>query len=375
VRRVALSKLCHSHFDARLPIARAMDDVRVLVTGGAGYIGTHACVQLLLAGASVVAIDNFDNSCAEAVERVRAIVGERRAARLTFRECDCRDAEALEDVFATCGTVRAVIHFAGLKAVGESVAKPLLYYENNIRSTLTLCETMARHGCKTLCFSSSATVYGEPASVPCTEDFPTAALNPYGRTKLFIEHILSDLQKSDGEWRVALLRYFNPVGAHESGTLGEDPKGIPNNLMPFVQQVAVGRRPELSVFGNDYPTKDGTGRRDYIHVVDLADGHVAAVKKLTTDPNAGLITVNLGTGTSTSVLELVAAFEKASGKKIPCKMVARREGDAAEVYGATQKAFEVLGWRAKRTIEDCCKDQWKWASANPYGYLGKPDDE
>jgi UDP-glucose 4-epimerase len=218
-------------------------------------------------------------------------------------------------------------------------------------------------------------VYGEPASVPCTEDFPTAALNPYGRTKLFIEHILSDLQKSDGEWRVALLRYFNPVGAHESGTLGEDPKGIPNNLMPFVQQVAVGRRPELNVFGNDYPTKDGTGRRDYIHVVDLADGHVAAVKKLTTDPNAGLITVNLGTGTSTSVLELVAAFEKASGKKIPCKMVARREGDAAEVYGATQKAFEVLGWRAERTIEDCCKDQWKWASANPYGYLGKPDDE
>jgi UDP-glucose 4-epimerase len=220
--------------------AIAMDDVRVLVTGGAGYIGSHTCVQLLLAGASVVAIDNFDNSCAEAVARVRAIVGERRAARLTFRECDCRDAEALEDVFATCGTVRAVIHFAGLKAVGESVAKPLLYYENNIRSTLTLCETMARHGCKTLCFSSSATVYGEPASVPCTEDFPTAALNPYGRTKLFIEHILSDLQKSDGEWRVALLRYFNPVGAHESGTLGEDPKGIPNNLMPFVQQVAVG---------------------------------------------------------------------------------------------------------------------------------------
>ena len=347
---------------------------RVLVTGGAGYIGSHTCVQLLESGATVVVVDNLDNSCVEALNRVRAIVGEAHSARLTFHEVDCCDEAALEGVFAASERFDAVIHFAGLKAVGESVAKPMMYYRNNILSTLVLCEVMARHGCKTIIFSSSATVYGEPASVPCTEDFPTAALNPYGRTKLFIEHILSDLYVSDKEWKVALLRYFNPVGAHASGTLGEDPKGIPNNLMPFVQQVAVGRRPELSVFGNDYPTKDGTGRRDYIHVVDLADGHVAAVNKLTSDPNAGLITVNLGTGTSTSVLELVAAFEKASGKTIPCKIVARRPGDAAEVYGATEKAFQVLGWRAKRTIEDCCIDQWKWASSNPYGYAGKADD-
>jgi len=347
---------------------------RVLVTGGAGYIGSHTCVRLLESGASVVVVDNFDNSCAEALRRVRAIVGDEKSEKLTFHEVDCCDQTALERVFETCGDVDAVIHFAGLKAVGESVAKPMMYYRNNIVSTLVLCEVMAKYGCKTIIFSSSATVYGEPASVPCTEDFPTAALNPYGRTKLFIEHILSDLYASDKEWKVALLRYFNPVGAHESGTLGEDPKGIPNNLMPFVQQVAVGRRPELNVFGNDYPTKDGTGRRDYIHVVDLADGHVAAVNKLTSDPDAGLITVNLGTGKSTSVLELVAAFEKASGKTIPCKIVARRPGDAAEVYGATEKAFQVLGWRANRTIEDCCIDQWKWASSNPYGYAGQADD-
>jgi len=350
-------------------------NVNVLVTGGAGYIGSHTCVQLLNAGASVVVVDNFDNSCAEALNRVRAIVGEEKSARLTFHEVDCCDREALDRAFEASGKVDAVIHFAGLKAVGESVAKPMKYYDNNITSTLVLCEIMAKRGCKNLIFSSSATVYGEPASVPCTEDFPTAALNPYGRTKLFIEHILSDLYVSDKTWKVALLRYFNPVGAHASGTLGEDPKGIPNNLMPFVQQVAVGRRPELNVFGNDYPTKDGTGRRDYIHVVDLADGHVAAVKKLCTDPDAGLITVNLGTGKSTSVLELVEAFEKASGKKIPCKIVDRRPGDAAEVYGATEKAFKVLGWRAERTIEDCCVDQWKWASTNPYGYAGKPTDE
>jgi UDP-glucose 4-epimerase len=347
----------------------------VLVTGGAGYIGSHTCVQLLSAGATVIVVDNYDNSCEEALNRVKAIVGEEASKRLTYYEADCCDKATLDGVFAKSGKIDAVIHFAGLKAVGESVAKPMRYYDNNISSTLVLCETMAKYGCKNIIFSSSATVYGEPATVPCTEEFPTAALNPYGRTKLFIEHILSDLYVSDKEWKVALLRYFNPVGAHASGTLGEDPKGIPNNLMPFVQQVAVGRRPELSVFGNDYPTADGTGRRDYIHVVDLADGHVAAVKKLTTDPDAGLITVNLGTGKSTSVLELVKAFEKASGKEIPCKIVGRRPGDAAEVYAKTDKAFEVLGWRAERTIEDCCVDQWKWASQNPYGYLGKPDDE
>ena len=353
--------------------------MRVLVTGGAGYIGSHTCVRLLDAGYDVVVVDNYDNSCAIALDRVRAIVGDAVSARLSAHEVDCCDADALEEVFATYdgrGGVDAVIHFAGLKAVGESVAKPMRYYSNNITSTLVLCDVMARHGCKKIIFSSSATVYGEPATVPCTEDFPTAALNPYGRTKLFIEHILTDLYKSDEAWDVAILRYFNPVGAHASGTLGEDPKGIPNNLMPFVQQVAVGRRPELSVFGTDYPTQDGTGRRDYIHVVDLADGHVAAVKKLTDSVSkAGLITVNLGTGKSTSVLELVAAFEKASGKTIPMKMVDRRPGDAAEVYAKTDKAFEVLGWRAERTIEDCCIDQWKWASTNPYGYAGKEDAE
>ena len=349
---------------------------RIVVTGGAGYIGSHTCVRLLDHGHEVVVVDNYDNSCATALERVRAIVGASASARLSAHEVDCCDRDALDAVFATCGDVDAVIHFAGLKAVGESVRLPMRYYENNIASTLALCEVMARHGCKKIIFSSSATVYGEPATVPCTEDFPTSALNPYGRTKLFIEHILTDLYTSDNEWDVAILRYFNPVGAHASGTLGEDPKGIPNNLMPFVQQVAVGRRPELSVFGNDYPTKDGTGRRDYIHVVDLADGHVAAVNKLTdTTVKAGLITVNLGTGTSTSVLELVAAFEKASGKTIPMKMVGRRPGDTAEVYAKTDKAFEVLGWRAERTIEDCCVDQWRWASANPYGYAGKEDAE
>jgi len=229
---------------------------------------------------------------------------------------------------------------------------------------------MERAGCKSIIFSSSATVYGEPATVPCTEDFPTAALNPYGRTKLFIEHMLTDLQASDAQWQVVLLRYFNPVGAHPSGRIGEDPKGIPNNLMPFVQQVAVGRRPQLSVYGDDYPTSDGTGKRDYIHVMDLADGHVAALCKVRKDEDCGCITINLGTGTSTSVLELVNSFAKASGKEIPMQIVARRPGDAAEVYAKTDRALEVLGWSAKNSIEQCCIDQWKWASENPYGYGG-----
>jgi len=289
------------------------------------------------------------------------------AANITFHDCDILDKAKLDKAFGA-QRVDAVIHFAGLKAVGESVAAPMKYYSNNIVGTVVLVEVMQKHGCRAIIFSSSATVYGEPASVPCTEDFPTAALNPYGRTKLFIEHILGDLQASDPAWQVVLLRYFNPVGAHPSGRIGEDPKGIPNNLMPYVQQVAVGRRAELSVYGDDYPTPDGTGKRDYIHVMDLADGHVAALRKVRADAGCGCITVNLGTGTSTSVLELVAAFGAAAGKEIPMKIVARRPGDAAEVYGATGKAKAVLGWEAKHSIEDCCRDQWKWASQNPYGY-------
>ena len=338
----------------------------VLVTGGAGYIGSHTCLQLLAAGCKVVVVDNLDNSSEESLRRVKELVPD-KAANLSFYNADILDAVGLDNAFSK-QKVDAVIHFAGLKAVGESVAKPMRYYSNNISGTVALVAAMERAGCKSLIFSSSATVYGEPATVPCTEDFPTSALNPYGRTKLFIEHMLTDLHASDPQWRVVLLRYFNPVGAHPSGTIGEDPKGIPNNLMPFVQQVAVGRRPVLSVYGDDYKTSDGTGKRDYIHVMDLADGHVAALKKVRNDLECGCITVNLGTGTSTSVLELVAAFSKASGKEIPMQIVARRPGDAAEVYAKTDRALEVLGWSAKNSINTCCVDQWKWASLNPFGY-------
>ncbi|KAL1187231.1 hypothetical protein V6Z11_A01G235600 [Gossypium hirsutum] len=261
----------------------------------------------------------------------------------------------------------AVIHFAGLKAVGESVSKPLLYHDNNIVGTITLLEVMAAHGCKNLVFSSSATVYGWPKKVPCTEEFPLSAVNPYGRTKLFIEEICRDLRNSDSQWKIILLRYFNPVGAHPSGLIGEDPRGTPNNLMPFVQQVAVGRRQALTVFGKDYSTKDGTGVRDYIHVVDLADGHIAALKKLS-DPKIGCDVYNLGTGKGTSVLEMVTAFEKASGKKIPLQIAGRRPGDAEVVYASIKKAETELKWKAKSGIEDMCKDQWNWASKNPFGY-------
>jgi UDP-glucose 4-epimerase len=338
----------------------------VLVTGGAGYIGSHTCLQLLAADCKVVVVDNLDNSSEESLRRVKELIPD-KAANLTFHNCDILDKEGLDKVFAA-QKVDSVIHFAGLKAVGESVAKPMRYYSNNIAGTVVLIDAMEKAECRSIIFSSSATVYGEPATVPCTEDFPTAALNPYGRTKLFIEHMLTDLQHSDPRWQVVLLRYFNPVGAHPSGRIGEDPKGIPNNLMPFVQQVAVGRRPQLSVYGDDYPTPDGTGKRDYIHVLDLADGHVAALRKVRAEPECGCLTVNLGTGKSTSVLELVAAFSKAAGKEIPMQIVARRPGDAAEVYAKTDRAKEVLGWEAKRTIEECCVDQWKWASENPYGY-------
>ncbi|KAL6533599.1 RmlD substrate binding domain [Orobanche hederae] len=337
----------------------------ILVTGGAGYIGTHTVLQLLLDGYKAVVVDNLDNSSETAIKRVQELAGE-HGSNLTFHKIDLRDKPALEKLFAS-DKFEAVIHFAGLKAVGESVQKPLMYYDNNIVGTIVLLELMAAHGCKKLVFSSSATVYGSPKEVPCTEDSPISALNPYGRTKLFIEEICRDLYQSDNAWKIILLRYFNPVGAHPSGYIGEDPRGIPNNLMPFVQQVAVGRRPALTVYGTDYATKDGTGVRDYIHVVDLADGHIAAVNKLS-DPSVGCEVYNLGTGHGTSVLEMVAAFEKASGKKIPLLMAARRPGDAEVVYAETDKAERELKWKAKYGIDEMCRDLWNWASKNPYGY-------
>ncbi|KAM5572143.1 UDP-glucose 4-epimerase GEPI48 [Rosa sericea] len=337
----------------------------ILVTGGAGYIGSHTVLQLLLGGFSTVVVDNLDNSSEIAINRVRELAGD-FGRNLSFHKIDLRDKPALEKLFSAT-KFDAVIHFAGLKAVGESVQKPLLYYNNNIVGTITLLEVMAAHGCKKIVFSSSATVYGWPKVVPCTEEFPLVAANPYGRTKLYIEEICRDIYRSDSEWKVILLRYFNPVGAHHSGYIGEDPHGIPNNLMPFVQQVAVGRRPALTVFGNDYNTKDGTGVRDYVHVDDLAHGHIAALNKLE-EANIGCEVYNLGTGKGTSVLEMVAAFEKASGKKIPLVIAGRRPGDAEVVYASTDKAERELNWKAKYNIDDMCRDQWNWASKNPYGY-------
>ncbi|XP_031125594.1 UDP-glucose 4-epimerase GEPI48-like [Ipomoea triloba] len=339
----------------------------ILVTGGAGYIGSHTVLQLLLGGYKAVVVDNLDNSSAVAIKRVKELAGE-YARNLVFHRMDLRDRPALEEIFDS-NKFDAVIHFAGLKAVGESVQKPLMYYNNNLIGTITLLEVMAARGCKNLVFSSSATVYGWPKVVPCTEESPINAANPYGRTKLFIEEICRDVHRSDSEWKIILLRYFNPVGAHPSGHIGEDPRGIPNNLMPFIQQVAVGRQHALTVYGSDYSTKDGTGVRDYIHIIDLADGHVAALKKLA-DPSIGCEVYNLGTGRGTSVLEMVAAFEKASGKKIPLVMAGRRPGDAEVVYAATEKAERELNWKAKYTIEEMCRDQWNWASKNPYGYEG-----
>ncbi|PIN24053.1 UDP-glucose 4-epimerase/UDP-sulfoquinovose synthase [Handroanthus impetiginosus] len=337
----------------------------ILVTGGAGYIGSHIVLQLLLGGYKAVVVDNLDNSSEIALKRIKDLAGE-NGPNLTFNKIDLRDKPALEKLFAS-EKFDAVIHFAGLKAVGESVEKPLMYYNNNLIGTITLLEVMAAHGCKKLAFSSSATVYGWPKVVPCTEESPVSAMNPYGRTKLFIEEICRDLHLSDSSWKIILLRYFNPVGSHPSGSLGEDPRGIPNNLMPFVQQVAVGRRPALTVFGTDYGTKDGTGVRDFIHVVDLADGYIAALNKLS-DPSVGCEVYNLGTGKGTSVLEMVAAFEKASGKKIPLVKASRRPGDAEILYGSTEKAERELNWKAKYGIEEMCRDQWNWASKNPYGY-------
>ncbi|KAG2680853.1 hypothetical protein I3843_11G118000 [Carya illinoinensis] len=341
----------------------------ILVTGGAGYIGSHTVLQLLFGGFKTVVVDNLDNSSPVALQRVKQLAGD-FGQNLSFHQVDLRNKPALEQIFASA-QFDAVIHFAGLKAVGESVQKPLLYHNNNLIGTITLLEVMAAHGCKKLVFSSSATVYGWPKEVPCTEEFPLSAANPYGRTKLFIEEICRDIYRSDSGWKIMLLRYFNPVGAHHSGDIGEDPRGIPNNLMPFVQQVAVGRRPALTVFGNDYSTVDGTGVRDYIHVVDLADGHIAALQKLD-EPSIGCEVYNLGTGKGTSVLEMVSAFEKASGKKIPLVMAGRRAGDAEIVYASTTKAEKELNWKAKYGINEMCHDQWNWASKNPYGY-GSPE--
>jgi UDP-glucose 4-epimerase len=325
--------------------------VRVLVTGGAGYIGSHTVVEMLAAGFDVTIFDNLCNSKASVLDRIEAVAGRRP----DFVHADVRDRVALLGALAGCG---AVIHFAGLKAVGESVAKPLEYYDNNVSGSITLFGAMAEAGVKTLVFSSSATVYGDPATVPIREDFPLSATNPYGRSKLMIEDVLRDLAQADAGWRIALLRYFNPVGAHVSGTLGEDPNGIPNNLMPFVAQVAVGKLPQLSVFGNDYPTPDGTGVRDYIHVVDLALGHLAALKALNRD--TGVLTVNLGTGRGYSVLEMVRAFEQASGRPVPYRIAPRRPGDIAQCYADPGLAKQTLGWQAERGIEAMCVDTWRW---------------
>lgn len=335
--------------------------MRVLVTGGAGYIGSHTCLELLKDGYDVVVVDNLANSKEESLTRVQDLAGK----KLAFHEVDLLDKNALDAVF-TESSVDAVLHFAGLKAVGESVTIPLSYYHNNVTGTLILCEVMGKHNVKNLVFSSSATVYGDPHKVPITENFPLSATNPYGRTKLMIEEILRDLHRADKAWNVALLRYFNPVGAHHSGRIGEDPNGIPNNLVPYIAQVAVGKLSILSVFGNDYPTPDGTGIRDYIHVVDLALGHLKALEKLTVNP--GVVTYNLGTGQGFSVLEMVSAFEKASGKKIPYKIVGRRPGDIASCYADPSLAKDELDWITERGIDDMCADSWKWQSGNPNGY-------
>lgn len=333
----------------------------VLITGGAGYIGSHTCVEMLNSGYDIVVIDNLDNSNKKSIERIKQITGK----NLKFYENDVRDKSALRKIFNE-NQIEAVIHFAGLKAVGESVKKPLMYYDNNLESTISLIEIMDEFGVKKIVFSSSATVYGVTKEMPLKEGMPTGAINPYGRTKLFIEHILRDVSISDNAWSVALLRYFNPIGAHKSGTIGEDPKGIPNNLMPYIAQVAVGRLEKLHVFGNDYNTPDGTGVRDYIHVVDLAVGHVKAVDWVIN--NAGCEEINLGTGKGTTVLQLRAAFEKASGVPIPYVIDPRRPGDPDEVYADAAKAEKLLGWKAERGIDEMCEDTWRWQKNNPNGY-------
>ena len=335
----------------------------ILVSGGAGYIGSHTCVELLEAGYDIIVADNLANSSEESLRRVEKITGK----SVPFVNVDLCDAAATDALFRQHPGIDAVIHFAGLKAVGESVRKPLEYYSNNLISTLNLLNSMRTHSVNNFVFSSSATVYGDPASVPIREDFPTGGTtNPYGTTKLFIERILTDYCKAAPELNVAILRYFNPIGAHESGIIGEDPSGIPNNLVPYIAQVAVGKLEKLHVYGDDYPTPDGTGVRDYIHVVDLAKGHVAALKKLET--NCGLFIVNLGTGKGYSVLDVLHAYERACGKPLPYTVDPRRPGDIAECYAEPKKALEEMGWEAKLGIEEMCASSWKWQSGNPNGY-------
>lgn len=333
----------------------------ILITGGAGYIGTHTMVQLLEAGRELVVVDNFINSKPYSLERVKKITGK----DFKFYQVDLLDYEALDRVFVE-NDIDSCIHFAGLKAVGESCEKPLLYYHNNITGTLNLCDIMQKHGAKRMVFSSSATVYGKPASVPITEDFPLSTTNPYGETKLMIERILKDLHAADPAWSISILRYFNPIGAHQSGMIGEDPQGIPNNLLPYVAQVATGKRECLSIFGNDYDTPDGTGVRDYIHVVDLANAHLKAIERA--EKVTGVEHFNVGTGTGYSVLEIVRAYEEATGAKVPYKIVARRPGDIGECYANPAKAAEVLGWKAQYNIEDMCRDSYRWQTQNPNGY-------
>ena len=337
--------------------------MKVLVPGGMGYIGSHTCVELLEAGYEIVVVDNLSNSCEESLRRVAQITGK----QVPFIKADLCDPAATEAVFQQYPDIDAVIHFAGLKAVGESVRKPLEYYTNNLVSTLTLLNVMRDHGVKNFVFSSSATVYGDPASVPIQENFPTGGTtNPYGTTKLFLERVLMDYCAAAPDLNVAVLRYFNPIGAHESGLIGEDPNGIPNNLVPYIAQVAVGKLEKLHIYGDDYPTPDGTGVRDYIHVVDLAQGHVAALKKLET--NCGLFVCNLGTGKGYSVLDVLHAYEKACGKPLPYVIDPRRPGDIAECYAEPKKALEEMGWSAKLGIEEMCASSWKWQSTNPNGY-------
>ena len=338
-----------------------MAERSVLVTGASGYIGSHTCVCLLENGWRVIGIDNFSNSSPKVIPRIEQIA----QRPMTFHRVDIRDTSALTELLRQ-EHVSAVIHFAGLKSVGESVAKPLDYFDNNVCGSVALLRVLQQEGIRKFVFSSSATVYGEPNSVPVTEEAPTSATNPYGRSKLMVEHMLSDLINADATWRIATLRYFNPVGAHESGLIGEDPHDIPNNLMPFIAQVAVGRRPELRVFGDDYPTADGSGVRDYIHVMDLANGHLAALDRLLGHP--GSFTVNLGTGRGVSVLQAVAAFEQASGRSIPIQRVALRSGDVATCYASATRATELLGWQAAYGLDKMCADHWRWQHNNPDGY-------
>jgi UDP-glucose 4-epimerase len=333
----------------------------ILVTGGTGYIGSHTCLELVRAGYDVVALDNLSNSHRTALERVERLGGK----PVPFHHADIRDRKAMEGVFAA-GGIDAVIHFAGLKSVGESVDHPLRYFDNNVTGTVVLLEVMRDHGVKTLVFSSSATVYGDPASVPVTEESPLSAVNPYGRSKLFIEDMLRDLYRAEPDWRISLLRYFNPTGADPSGDIGEDPNGIPTNLMPYVAQVAVGKLPEVHVYGGDYATRDGTGVRDYIHVTDLAAGHQRALEKLSAAP--GIITCNLGTGRGYTVLEAIHAFERAAGRPIPYRIADHRPGDAAECWADVGRAKRDLGWEASRGLDEMCADVWRWQSQNPGGY-------